>query len=150
MCAAGGAMSVPSDHSATPAISTLAPPIDVDTHPAGICVSEYPQKKDDETSPRSVADQPSSFAIGITATDMFTLSMLHRTNDRAIMKTICQRWGMPPFGAIAGCSEAEASSTDVSPELPSPDPPVASREYVSASNWLSSKLPSAPRCASAE
>jgi hypothetical protein len=27
MCAAGGAMSVPNDHSATPAMSTLTPPI---------------------------------------------------------------------------------------------------------------------------
>lgn len=39
ICAAGGAMSVPRDHKATPAIKTFAPPIEVDTQPAGICVS---------------------------------------------------------------------------------------------------------------
>lgn len=44
----------------------------VDMYPAGTCVREYPQKNEDDTSPRSVADQPRSFAIGMTATDIFT------------------------------------------------------------------------------
>lgn len=36
MCAAGGAMSVPNDHNATPAISTLAPPMLQPKRDAGV------------------------------------------------------------------------------------------------------------------
>ncbi len=44
----------------------------VETHPAGICVSEYPQKKAELTRPLSLGLHPKSAAMGITATDMFT------------------------------------------------------------------------------
>lgn len=84
--AAGGAMSVPSDHSRTPAPSTFWPPIMVEMKPAGTCVIAYPQKKADETKPRSVADQPSSCAIGMTATDMFTCGAARHTHVLQVSK----------------------------------------------------------------
>lgn len=45
----------------------------------------------------------------MTATDMFTLSMLHSTNATAIIMTIRHRYGISPLSSGAGTTSAPTS-----------------------------------------
>mmetsp|Transcript_28317 Transcript_28317/g.92451 ORF Transcript_28317/g.92451 Transcript_28317/m.92451 type:complete len:241 (-) Transcript_28317:315-1037(-) len=78
--AAIGVSIVATDHHTTPNPSTAFPPTRSANTPPATCVSRYPQKKLLCTNPIVACDHPNSSAIGSTAMDMFTLSILHSKN----------------------------------------------------------------------